>query len=91
MCDQHLVDDELEKERRRQREKLNEKRSGDDLRQRPAIAQERGQEPSEAEGVGIGAGAAETAGDENDLAGRQSRDLLDACLPDFLADRFDQP
>ena len=49
---QHLVDDQLEEDRRRQREHLQEQRGDDHFGERLAIAQDRRQEPAEAERLG---------------------------------------
>ena len=89
LVDEHLVDDELEEDRRRQREELHEQRGDHHLRQRLAVAQQRGQEPAEAEGVGIDAGAAEPAGDEHDLAGARGPGLLQRHVAGDAADGID--
>ena len=88
---QHLVDDELEEDRRRQREQLHEQRGDHDLRQRLAVAQDRGQEPAEAEGRGIEAGAGEAPCHQDDFAIPNRRDLLARGIPGGLLEDVDQP
>ena len=61
---QHLVDDDLEEQRRRQRENLNEKRRGQHMAERTAISPERRQEPADAERARADARAADPARDE---------------------------
>ena len=77
LVDQHLVDDELEEDRRRQREHLHEQRGDDDLGERLAIAHDRGQEPAEAERGRIDAGAGEAAGDQHHRAAGQRRRFVE--------------
>jgi hypothetical protein len=62
---QHLVDDDLEKQRRHQREDLHEQRGDQHVRQRLAIAPDRRHEPLEAERARIGARSAPFARDED--------------------------
>ena len=60
---QHLVDDHLEEQRRRERENLHEQRRRQHMAERTAIAPDGGQEPAHAELARIDAGAADPASD----------------------------
>ena len=77
---QHLVDDHLEEERRRQGEDLHEQRRREHMAERTAIAPEGGQEPAHAELARIGAGAADPARDEQRLPADLARDVLERQL-----------
>ena len=68
LVNQHLVDDELEKDWRRKREKLHEQRGDEHMGERAPVAQNRGPEPAEAERVGIDARPAEPARDQDEFA-----------------------
>jgi hypothetical protein len=68
---QHLVDHDLEEEWGDQREQLDEQRGGQHMRQRPAVAPDRGEEPAEAEGPGVGARPAHAPRNQDELAGRK--------------------
>ena len=87
---QHFVDDELEEDRRHQRERLDEQRGDGDLGERLAVSRERGQKPAEAESCGIGAGAGEPARDQDDLARCQRFGLVDGHVHGVAGDRLDQ-
>ena len=56
---QYFVDDELEKDRRRQSEQLHKQRRDQHMGERAPVAQNRGPEPAEPEGGGIDARPAE--------------------------------
>ena len=64
---EHLVDDHLEKQRRREGENLHKQRCGQHMAERTTIAPDRGQEPADAELAWIDAGAADPASDEQRL------------------------
>jgi len=88
---QHLVDDHLEEERRRQGENLHEQRRRDHMAERAAIAPDGGQEPAHPELAWIDARAADPAGDEQRLPARLGRDVLEPPLLSRVADRIDEP
>ena len=62
---QHLVDDDLEEQRRDEREELHEQRGEQHMAERPPVAPDRGQEPAQPEGLRIDAGTGEAPGDED--------------------------
>jgi hypothetical protein len=68
LVNQHLVDDKLEEDWRRERENLHEQRGDEHVGERAPVAQNRGEEPAEAERVGIGARSAEPARDQDEFA-----------------------
>ena len=88
---QHLVDDHLEEQRRREGENLHEQRCGQHMAERTAIAPDGGQEPAHAELARIDAGAADPASDEQRLPADSAREIFERHLLDGVADRIDQP
>ena len=88
---QHLVDDDLEEERRREAENLHEQRRRQHMAERAAIAPDGGQEPAHAELARIGAGAADPARDQKRLSADPARDVLERRLLHRVADRIDEP
>jgi hypothetical protein len=87
---QHLVDDELEKDRRDEREQLHEKRRDHDVGERPPVAPNRRQKPAESERVGVGPRPAQSARDQNDFAQGKRHDILDRQLLDDAGDWIDK-
>ena len=88
---QHLVDDHLENQRRRQGEDLDEQRRRQHMPERSAVAPEGRQEPAHPEGLRVDAGAADPAGDQKRLPPALARKLLERDLHHRMADRIDQP
>ena len=88
---QHLVDDELEKDRRRQSEQLHKQRRDQHMGKRAPVAQNRGPEPAEPEGGGIDSRPAKPARDQHQFARGQRRDVLHRQLLRRPGDRIDQP
>ena len=77
---QHLVDDDLEEQRRREGENLHEQRRRQHMAERTAIAPDGGQEPAHAELARIDAGAADPASDEKRLPADLARDVFERRL-----------
>ena len=73
---QHLVEDELEEDWRRQRQQLHKQRCDKDMGDRTPVAHKRRPEPMEAESVGIDARAAKSPRDQHDFAGGQCLGVL---------------
>ena len=88
---QHLVDDHLKEQRRREGENLHEQRRGQHMAERTAIAPDRGQEPAHAELARIDAGAADPASDEKRLSADLAREVFERDLLNGVADRIDEP
>jgi hypothetical protein len=88
---QHLVDDDLKEQRRREGENLHEQRRREHMAERTAVAPDGGHEPAHAELAWIDAGAADPAGDEQRLSADLARDLLDRRLAGGVTDRIDEP
>ena len=91
MMGEHLVDNHLEEKRCDQGEDLHEQRGRQDMRDRLAIAPDRGQEPAEAEGLRIVSLAGEPPRDEHG----ERHDLVEEGrwrqLSQDLRDRIDDP
>ena len=88
---QHLVDDDLEEERRREAENLHKQRRGQNMAERAAIAPDRRQEPAHPELARVGAGAADPARDQKRLSADPARDVLERRFLHRVADRIDEP
>ena len=86
---QHLVDDQLEEDRRHQGEHLQEQRGDDHFGERLAIAQQRRQEPAEAERIGIDPGAAEPARHQQRLAAGDLREFVERHFARGAQNRID--
>src|SRR5580693_8393963 len=88
---QHLVDDHLEEQRRREAENLHEQRRRKHMAERTAITPDGGQEPAHAELARVGAGAADPAGDQQRLPADVARAVLERRLWDSVPGRIDGP
>ena len=91
LVNQHLVDHELEKDRRREREQLHEQGRDQHMGERAPVTHDRGPEPAEAEGLGIDACAREAPGDQDHFARGQGRYVLGGKLLRRPGDRIDEP
>lgn len=88
---QNLVDDHLEEQRRHQRKDLDDEGGDQHMAEGTPIAPDRRQEPAEPEILLRGAGASETALDEDELARGQSEKLLGVDIAGGKIDGVDQP
>src|SRR5438270_4233166 len=86
---EYLVDDDLEEDRRDKREYLHEERGEQHMRERLAVAPDRGQKPAEAERLGVVAFATETAGDQHDDRVYLFEQFIGGKLAEELRDRID--
>ncbi len=88
---QHLIDDQLEKDRRRQGKQLHKQRCDQHMGKRAPVAHNRRPEPAEPERGGIDSRPCEPARDQHQFARRQRRDVLHRQLLRCPGDRIDEP
>ena len=88
---QDLVDDDLEDQRRRQGEDLNEQGRREHVAERPAVTPDGRQEPTHAERFRVDAGSADATGDKQRLSAALAGKLLERNLHRPMADRVDEP
>ena len=88
---QDLVDDDLEDQRRRQCEDLDEQRRREHMPERLAVAPQRRQEPAQAEHLRADAGPADTTGDEERATVGLPRQVFERQIGRRVGDRIDQP
>ena len=86
---EHLVDHDLEEQRRHQGEDLDEERGQQHVGERLAVAPDRRQEPAEAEALRVEARAADLAADEQQLRLDVAQEVLGRQRPVDAGDGID--
>src|SRR5579883_3056246 len=89
--DEHLVDDQLKEQRRREGENLQEEGGDEHIGQRLAIAPDGRQEPAETKRLRLDPSAAETTRDEDDAAVPKLDHFVRADDLGDAVDRIDDP